>query len=175
MSVAPRSILLHALLGALASIPKAVVDATRAATVRNFDSPIPTTYRGGQGAWGSSDKRYRCMVDGKLVKTEAGGSRPAVGYQQLAPKIDGVRMRWEDGMLVPRNSRPLSLPPTERKKQRARDRSLKFKDGQVTRRVRVPAGVIRRNDLKGAKRAARRAGLISPRQQRKYHRWGPQA
>lgn len=31
--------------------------------------------------------------------------RPAAPYLQAAPKVDGVRMRWEKGRLVPR-SRP---------------------------------------------------------------------
>lgn len=118
--------------------------------------------------------------DSKRPQQRTGGRRPrprpdrptlycklrgAVKYAQLSPIVDGVRMRWQVGRLVPRGEAQ-ALPLSKRAMERKRKQAPKAQKPRGPR----PNGGYQRGDMKGAMRAARRAGIISPRQQRKYHR-----
>lgn len=97
----------------------------------------------------------------------------AIPYEQLSPKIDGVRMRWEGGFLVPRTAPAiLGRPISKRTEERRRAQRLRRKaaEGATPPKRRMPKGTLVRGDLKGTMRAQRRAGVISARQQKRLHK-----
>lgn len=167
MHSTPRTTLLGTLLaigmsvGRIPELPKAM-----AAAFRDRHSPLPTKGRTRLPRGG------RIRPPKERLFCKADGSKPAK-YTQASPKtVTGVRLRWQNGQLVPRAT-PQALPLRRRQAERlvrkerlARERS---QQGPVKRRP-VKHGGYRRDDMKGAMRAARRARIITARQQRLIHR-----
>ena len=110
----------------------------------------------------------------QVIHSRAAYGKP-IKYAQLSPKLDGLRLRWEHGQLIPR-SMASALPISKRTEERRRAQRLREKAAanEGTRKRRIPKGTFFRGDMKGAMRAARRAGLITPRQQKRLHRQGRQ-
>lgn len=95
-------------------------------------------------------------------------SRYAVKYEKLAPKtVTGVRLRWEAGKLIPRDTKVMGVPLRKRQAERLAAKRRKL---ERPKKPRPANGGYRRGDMQGAMRAARRAGIISARQQRRLHR-----
>lgn len=125
---------------------------------------------------GKSQRRVKPKSNRRqVVHSLAAHGRP-IAYAQLSPKVDGVRMRWEYGRLIPRDL-PSALPISKRTEERRRVARLRKKaalENDAPRTKRIPKGTWFRGDMKGAMRAARRAGIISARQQKRLHKQGRQ-
>lgn len=122
---------------------------------------------GGVDRYGGNTKHRRSRIAGPPK------IRRPVPYAQPSPKVDGVRMRYQKEKLVPRDT-PAELPLRKRVEERQRAARLRLKAAQeqAPRKKKIPRGTYFRGDMKGAMRAARRAGVISARQQRKLNKAG---
>lgn len=161
MHSTPRTTLLGTLLAIgmsasrLRELPKVAADA-----FREGHAPIPPKGRIRLPRGG----RVRRPKERLFCKAAA---HKPVKYTQASPKtVTGVRLRWHKGQLVPRDT-VQALPPGRRQAER-----LARKRRQLVQKTRRPVkhGGNRRGDMKGAMRAARRAGIITARQQRLIHR-----
>lgn len=157
-----RTTLIGALLSAFVATAKAPWDGPLQA-LSNLRAHIgPPAPRG--RARRSRGGKVRGAVPRLFCKAAA---HKPVKYTQASPKtVTGVRLRWQKGQLVPRDT-VQTLPPARRQAER-----LARKRRQLVQKTRRPAkhGGNRRGDMKGAMRAARRAGIITARQQRLIHR-----
>ncbi|NUS38283.1 MAG: hypothetical protein HOQ02_04570 [Lysobacter sp.] len=149
--------------GTLFKLPASLLRA--ATTPHPFSGGTPSRRRS-RSESGCGRKKFWLSIGGKKVIFDQ-RQRPAAGYAQTSPVVDGQRMRWEAGDAGEPTLVPRVAPSGRTKKKRAPKANAA---PAARRRVYDPSKGVRRLDAKGAARAARRAGVISPRQQRKVHK-----
>lgn len=162
MHMTNRSALLSAVILGLSAISRApanLLNAIRASQPQSAADPGTPARRRSKAGWGNGKKRYVHInsKDGIRTIVGAGTSRPAAKF---LPNVPG--MRYEQGQLIPRDA--VTIQPARKKQKQAKPAK------PAPQRKRHPSGGYMRNDFKGIARAARRAGVISARQQRKIHK-----
>lgn len=137
---------------------------------RNFINPerfdpsignLPLRHNPLSTRWGSGNKRYHRIVNGKRVMVGPGSPRPAVPFVQSAQ----LGMHWEKGQLV----RPAGKPKPSAKACRKRWEKLRMRFKQTPAKP-LPPGTRVASPAIATARAERRSGKISARQQRKLRR-----